>query len=116
MHQRARRHRHHQQEPARLDDRPARRCDLHQKQASYDLARLRVNGLITRIPGKNRYRLTGDGLRFAIFYTKLHDRLLRPLLATDQPPAPPPLRKALHTIDIHINETIDQARLLPNAA
>ena len=85
-------------------------------QASYDLARLRVNGLITRIPDKNRYRLTGDGLRFAIFYTKLHDRLLRPLLATDQPPAPPPLRKALHTIDIHINETIDQARLLPNAA
>ena len=85
-------------------------------QASYDLARLRVNGLITRIPGKNRYRLTADGLRFAIFYTKLHDRLLRPLLAADQPPAPPPLRKALHTIDIHITETIDQARLLPNAA
>jgi hypothetical protein len=85
-------------------------------QASYDLARLRLNGLITRVPGKNRYRLTGDGLRFAIFYTKLHDRLLRPLLAADQPPAPPPLRKALHTIDIHINETIDRARLLPNAA
>jgi predicted transcriptional regulator len=85
-------------------------------QASYDLARLRINGLITRIPGRNRYRLTGDGLRFAIFYTKLHDRLLRPLLTADQPPAPPPLRKALHTIDIHINETIDQARLLPNAA
>ena len=39
-------------------------------------------------PGTNRYRLTGDGLRFAIFYTKLHDRLLRPLLATDQPPTP----------------------------
>src|SRR4029077_4895117 len=59
-------------------------------QASYDLARLCVNGLITRIPGKNRYRLTGDGLRFAIFYTKLHDRLLRPLLAPHQPPPPPP--------------------------
>ncbi|UQX13420.1 hypothetical protein [Candidatus Mycobacterium methanotrophicum] len=61
-------------------------------QASYDLARLRVNGLITRIPGRNFYRLTGDGLRFAIFYTKVHDRLLRPLLAADQPPAPPPIR------------------------
>ena len=85
-------------------------------QASYDLGRLRVNGLITRIPGHNRYRLTDDGLRFAIFYTKLHDRLLRPLLAADQPPAPPPLRKALHTINIHITEAIDQARLLPNAA
>ena len=85
-------------------------------QASYDLARLRVNGLITRIPDKNRYRLTGDGLRFAIFYTKVHERLLRPLLAADRPPAPAPIRNALHTIDIHITETIDRARLLPNAA
>ncbi|MDP7732990.1 hypothetical protein [Mycobacterium sp. TY813] len=84
--------------------------------ASYDLARLRVNGLITRIPGKNIYRLTDYGLRFAIFYTKLHDRLLRPLLAADQPPAPPQLRKALHTIDIHVAESIDRARLLPKAA
>ena len=79
--------------------------------ASYDLARLRVNGLIARVPGKNRYRLTGDGLRFAIFYTKVHDRLLRPLLAADQPPAPLPLRKALRTIDTHIAERIDAARL-----
>ncbi len=85
-------------------------------QASYDLARLRINGLITRVPGRNRYRLAGDGLRFAIFYTKLHDRLLRTLLAADRPPAPPALRKALHTIDTHVTERIDQARLLPNAA
>ena len=85
-------------------------------QASYDLARLRRNGLIERIPGRNHYRLTSDGLRFSIFYTKLHDRLLRPLLATDKPPAPPQVRNALHTIDIHITETIDRARLLPNAA
>jgi hypothetical protein len=85
-------------------------------QASYDLARLRVNGLITRLPGKNHYRLTGAGLRFAIFYTKVHDRLLRPLLAADQPPAPLPLRNALRTIDIHTTQTIDQARLLPKPA
>jgi hypothetical protein len=85
-------------------------------QASYDLARLSRNNLMTRIPGKNLYRLTDDGLRFAIFYTKLHDRLLRPLLAADTPPAPLPLRKALHTIDIHITERINHARLLPNAA
>ena len=85
-------------------------------QASYDLARLSRNGLIARIPGKNRYRITGAGLRFAIFYTKVHDRLLRPLLAADQPPAPPMVRKALHTIDTHIAEAIDDARLLPKAA
>src|SRR4029078_13621562 len=52
-------------------------------QASYDLARLRLNGLIIRIPGKNRYRLTGDGLRFAIFYTKVQDRLPHPPLRGD---------------------------------
>jgi hypothetical protein len=57
--------------------------DYTTNQASYDLARLRLNGLFTRVPGKNRYRLNGDGLRFAIFYTKLHDRLLRPSLAAD---------------------------------
>ncbi|MGH3559658.1 MAG: hypothetical protein ACRDTK_19545 [Mycobacterium sp.] len=90
--------------------------DYTTNQASYDLARLRVNGLITRIPDKNRYRLTGDGLRFAIFYTKVHDRLLRPLLAANQPPAPLPLRNALHAIDIHVAERIDNARLLQNAA
>ena len=82
-------------------------------QASYDLARLRVNGLISRIPAKNRYRLTSDGLRFAIFYTKLHNRLLRPLLAADQPPASPQLRKALHTIDIHVEEPLNTPDCYP---
>ena len=85
-------------------------------QASYDLARLRVNALITRIPGRNRYRLTSDGLAFAIFYTKVHDRVLRPLLAAHQPPGPLPIRKALRTIDTHITQRIDNARLLPTAA
>jgi hypothetical protein len=84
--------------------------------ASYDLARLARNGLIARVPGRNRDRLTGDGLRFAIFYTQLHDRLLRPLLAIDQLLAPLPVRKTLHTIDIHISARIDQARLLPKIA
>ena len=64
-------------------------ADYTMSQASYDFARLRVNGVITRIPAKNRYRLTGDGLRFAIFYTKVQNRLLRPLLAADQLPASP---------------------------
>jgi hypothetical protein len=51
-----------------------------------------------------------------IFYTKLHDRLLRPLLVADQPPNPLPLRKALHTIDTHINQHINAVRLPPQAA
>ena len=54
----------------------------------YDLARLRLNGLIERLDGTNTYILTDDGQRVAIFYTKVHDQLLRPLLAADRPPAP----------------------------
>jgi hypothetical protein len=62
-------------------------------QASYDLAPAAPHGLITRVPGHNRYTLTPDGIGFAIFYTKVHDRVLRPLLATrSQPHAPPELR------------------------
>ena len=68
-------------------------------QASYDLSRLRRQRAHHPHPGPQPLPLTRDGLRFALFYTKLHNRLLRPLLATDQPPAPPPLRKALHTIE-----------------
>jgi hypothetical protein len=80
-------------------------------QASYDLIRLRLNGLIQRIPGRNLYTLTDDGLRFAIFYTKVHDRVLRPLLAADQAQAPPALRHALRAIDHHIDQRLAQARL-----
>ena len=70
--------------------------------ASYDLTRLRRNGLITRIQGRNLYRLTDDGLAFAIFYTKVHNRVLRPLLATDRPQAPPPAaRRAAHHRPAH---------------
>ena len=58
-------------------------------QASYDLARLFRNGIVARIPHRNLYVLTPDGLRFAIFYTKVHDRVLRPLMAGDQPQTRP---------------------------
>jgi predicted MarR family transcription regulator len=80
-------------------------------QTSYDLARLRLNGLIARQRGTNTYQLTPDGQRVAIFYTKIHDRLLRPLIAADQPPAPVEVRRALATIDRHVHGYIDDARL-----
>jgi hypothetical protein len=83
--------------------------------ASYDLTRLRRNGLITRVPDHNLYQLTADGQAFAIFYTKVHNRVLRPLLATAAPQAPPPLRAALRTIDQQVNARFQEARL-PMAA
>jgi hypothetical protein len=59
----------------------------------------------------NRYVLTPDGIKVAVFYTKLHNRLLRPLLAAGQPQAPPELRAALRAIDQHVDHYISRARL-----
>ena len=80
-------------------------------QASYDLARLRSTGSSPESPARTATVLTGNGLRFTIFYTKLHDRLLRPLLADDQPCAPQTHEKHLHTVNMRITEHIDRARL-----
>ena len=84
-------------------------------QASYDLARLARNGLITRRPHANTYDLTPDGLKFAIFYTKVHDRVLAPLFAAGQPQTQPSLHAALTAIQHHIGNRLAAARL-PMAA
>ena len=57
------------------------------------------------------YILTPDGQRVALFHTKVHNRLLRPLPAADTPPAPAPRRQALATIDRHVRSYIDDARM-----
>jgi hypothetical protein len=82
-----------------------------QAQMTYDLRRLRLKRLIARVPHTNSYTLTPDGLNAAIFYTKLDHRLLHPLLAADQPPAPPQLRAALATIDRTCLDYITRAGL-----
>jgi len=43
---------------------------------SYDLRRLRLHGLISRVLGSNTYVVTPEGTRVAVFCTKPHDRLL----------------------------------------
>jgi len=80
-------------------------------QTTYDLRRLRLKGLIRRLPHSNTYHLTPDGVRWAIFYTKVHNRLLGPLLAADQPPATIELRRALKVIDGEVDGYLDRARI-----
>jgi hypothetical protein len=65
--------------------------------------------LIERTAGTNSYVLTSEGIRVAVFYTKLHDRLLRPLLEADQPPAPTELRRALDTIEHVLSDYVTNA-------
>ena len=80
-------------------------------QMSYDLRRLRLHGLIERLPHSNSYRLTGEGIRVAVFYSKLQSRLLRPLLAADQPPAPLHVRRVLATLEQAVRDYTLNARL-----
>jgi hypothetical protein len=84
-------------------------------QTTYDLRRLRLKGLIRRVPGSNRYLLTPKGVRVAAFYTKVHNRLLEPLLDADKPPAPIELRRALRVLDGTVDDYITRARIRPAA-
>jgi hypothetical protein len=52
---------------------------------TYDLRRLRLRGLIRRIPRTHRYEVTEPGLRYALFFTRSYDRILRPGLAAVLP-------------------------------
>ncbi len=56
---------------------------------TYDLRRLRLHGLIERLPRTHRYRVTAEGLRTALFFTRVYLRILRPGLARITPAAPP---------------------------
>ena len=45
---------------------------------TYDLRRLRLHGLIERVPKTHRYRITPTGAQVAMFYARLYTRALRP--------------------------------------
>ena len=82
---------------------------------TYDLRRLRLHGLIQRVPRTNTYVTTPAGLRVAVFYTKVHDRVLGPLLSPDRPPASQELRRAMATLDHVVASYVTAARLTPAA-
>ena len=61
--------------------------------------------------GYDLSRLARDGLLFACFYTKVSDRILRPLMAPDRPNAPPELTAALDALDHIVAGHIADARV-----
>jgi hypothetical protein len=75
-------------------------------QATYDLRRLRVHGLIQRIPHSNRYLPTEDGLRAALVLTQTHNRILTPALASATDPSAnfPRLHRALDNVQTAIDD------------
>jgi hypothetical protein len=75
-------------------------------QITYDLRRLRMHGLIERIPHTFRYQVTEAGMRSAHFLTRLHDRVLRAGLAQLSDPDPP-ASTALRVADRAYQAAID---------
>lgn len=47
-------------------------------QTTYDLRRLRLHGLLERVPNSHRYRITERGAQIAMLYVRLHARGFRP--------------------------------------
>ena len=81
---------------------------------SYNLRRLRLHGMIERIPASHRYRLTPSGLRSALFFTRTYARILRPGLAHTLPAIPAvnsSLRRCFHRLEQEIHAWTQQTQL-----
>jgi hypothetical protein len=83
-------------------------------QMTYHLRRLRLHGLIERIPGTHRYRVTRQGWRIALFCTRTFNRLLRPGLAQTLPNEvldDTELRRAFDKIDSQVERWIHERKV-----
>ena len=81
---------------------------------TYELRRLRLHGLIERIPESHRYRVTDHGMAIAVFLTRVHHRLIRTCLTELEDPDPnssPPLRRALDQLNTAIDNATARSRL-----
>lgn len=87
---------------------------MTQGKMTYDLRRLRLHGLIERIPKSHRYRVTDFGFRSALFVTRAYARLLRPglsLVAQQSPPIPNTLHRAFQRVDHAIDDAWSAANI-----
>jgi hypothetical protein len=87
---------------------------MTQGKLSYELRRLRLRGIIERIPRRHRYRVTPFGFQIALFFTRVHARLYRPLAVFPPDHSPPPassLARQFHKLDQEIDRFIQGANL-----
>ena len=89
-------------------------ASISQGTVTYQLRRLRLHGMIERLPNSFRYRVTDFGFRVALFFTRTYNRLLRPGLAAALPALraiATPLKRAFDTLTAQIDRTIKEAQL-----
>ena len=86
-----------------------------QARMTYDLRRLRLKGVVTRIPRSHRYVLTPLGRRVALFMTKSFARVVRPVLHRIDPALPAnsndDLRRAWLACDRALDSAVAAARM-----
>ena len=88
--------------------------DMTPGQMTYHLRRLRLHGLIERIPGTHRYQVTRLGWRTALFCTRTYNRILRPGLAQILPIEvldDSKLRQGFNQIDQVIDRWIEKRKV-----
>src|SRR5438067_258499 len=88
--------------------------DLTAGQMTYHLRRLRLHGVIERIAGTHRYRLTRQGSRTLLFCTRTYNRLLRPSLAQVVPEEAlddSVLRRGFDAFDEMLDHWIEERRV-----
>ena len=81
---------------------------------TYDLRRLRLHGIVQRIPHSHRYELTPLGLRVALLFSRTYARILRPTLAEIMPNAPPsasPIRATFDKLEQLITHACQEVKL-----
>jgi hypothetical protein len=84
-------------------------------QMTYHLRRLRLHGLIQRLPHTHRYQVTDFGWRVALFFTRTYARVIRPGLAQIVPNVPPidsALRRHFDQLETAMDDWIAQAILV----
>ena len=83
------------------------------RQATYDLRRLKRQGIIRKLPGTHRYQLTNVGRRVAVLFTKTYARVLTPGLSALDPKLPDeivtrsPLATAWRCMERTLDDFID---------
>jgi DNA-binding PadR family transcriptional regulator len=83
-------------------------------QMTYHLRRLRLHGLIERLRGTHRYRVTDRGWRTALFWTRVYNRVLRPGLAQvipEEAQEDSTLRRQFDRLDQAISRWMEEQRV-----
>jgi len=77
---------------------------------TYDLRRLRLHGLIGRVPRSHRYRITPVGAHVAMFYVRVYTRALRPACSL-QPSGSAHAQRAFDRLDAALANFLQEVKL-----